>query len=83
VSEMFATTGRSSVEPCGKCGADVERHEFAGVYTGKIIQSTERHRAPCGLFCFGAGVPPREYRLRQIHGHDDYECPSCAEKERP
>jgi hypothetical protein len=80
VSEMYATTGKSAIEPCGKCGASVERHECAGVFTGTKHWTTERHRAPCGLFCFGAGVPPREYRLRQIHGHGDYECPGCKEQ---
>lgn len=75
MSEPFASTDEKRDAVCDKCGASVHEVKMAGLY-GSSIWDLERHDAPCGLPCFGAGVPGKAYRLGEFHG-DPKHCPRC------
>lgn len=85
---MLIPTGRSESRPCRCCGRILSYREGEA---HKHIESedeplewvtlwrTEQHEAPCGLPCYGAGVPVRVYRTGQYHNAG--ECPRCNPKE--
>lgn len=74
MSEPRISTGSTRTGTCVRCGrADVEQTEHVGLYGSGPGWSTEPHRAPCGLWCFGGGTRGgREgialYREGRMHG---------------
>ena len=84
---MLILTGRSESRPCRCCGrtlvhyeGEAHTHPDNGSEPQWVpIWRTEQHDAPCGLPCYGAGVPVRVYKTGQYH--DAGECPRCNPKE--
>lgn len=83
MSEPRCGTGKLRTVVCAKCDSYVSELESLGMYGGGPLWSTDRHQAPCGAFCWGAGVPPQAYRLKELHGYPDYPCPACSTTTEP
>lgn len=74
---LFIPTGQTRRVPC-VCGVEVEQTEGWVTGTdGTPYWNTQSHNAPCGLPCFGAGVPGRAYSTGEFH-HPEGRCPRCA-----
>jgi len=78
MSEPRISTGVTRNHTCAKCDAAVTQRESVGAYGSGPIWIADRHQAPCGAYCWGAGVPPKDYRTKQLHGFDEYPCPRCS-----
>ncbi len=84
MSEPMAATDETREVPCPLCGVTVTQRRYTGIYVGtpwwRIVT---KHRAPCGLPCFGGGATTGDgsmeaYKSGQIHGLDTKPCPRCG-----
>jgi hypothetical protein len=77
---MVASTTETRDATCEACGLPViETKQILLAREGETFPAfwnTPRHDAPCGLPCFGGGVPARAYRAGIFH-RDAERCPKC------
>lgn len=76
MSEPFTTTTEVRNGTCGSCSSSIVERKCIGMY-GSTSWLVDRHDAPCGLPCFGAGVGIKVYRSNQFHGGKK-PCPACG-----
>jgi hypothetical protein len=77
MSEPRYNTGSKRSIECEKCGRMVTQSESLGMYGDGPHWMTDQHDASCGRPCWGAGVPAKAYREKQLHGFPDYPCSGC------
>lgn len=80
MSEPFVGTDTHEDRPCNRCGVVVRHSLTVGIYHGTEHWRKDRHRAPCGLWCFGGGAGPvqlPDYKARNMHGLEGEPCPVC------
>ena len=75
MSDPSAATGERKPATCHQCTAVVEQERHIHL-SGAESHHLVKHDAPCGLPCFGAGVPVRAYRSGEYHRASG--CPRCT-----